>query len=154
MHQLLQYWRDVLRTDLAGFADPGTSVEITVNGRDLSAKWQLRSLKVVVPMPRPDEDRALVPPNPDVQADEPPLMRELSAPPPPPPPRPDAAVAAPKPKRPSVPAIPNAGSASTGSASAGSAGTGSANAGSANTGSAASGGATGGAGSDDMGSAQ
>src|SRR6185503_3692883 len=81
-----------------------------------TAKWQLRSLKVVVPMPRPDEGRSLVPPNPDVRADEPPLLREIS--PPLQPARPDAAapdagVAAPppKPKRPAVPAIPSAGTA-------------------------------------------
>lgn len=55
-------------------------------------RWQLRSLKVVVPMPRPDEGRSLVPPAPDIRVDEPPLMREMSAPsappakPPPPPP--------------------------------------------------------------------
>ncbi|HEX5060680.1 MAG TPA: hypothetical protein VFV99_15030 [Kofleriaceae bacterium] len=55
-----------------------------------TAKWQLRSLKVVVPMPRPDEERSLVPPAPDVQVDEPPLMREMGSPPPPS--RPDAAV--------------------------------------------------------------
>jgi hypothetical protein len=46
-----------------------------------AAKWQLRSLKIVVPMPRPDEGR-LVPPLPDVRADEPPLLREVSPPPP------------------------------------------------------------------------
>ncbi|HEY5922520.1 MAG TPA: hypothetical protein VIV11_12650 [Kofleriaceae bacterium] len=52
-----------------------------------TAKWQLRSIKVVVPMPRPDEGRLLTPPNPDVQVDEPPLMREMS---PSSPTRPDA----------------------------------------------------------------
>jgi hypothetical protein len=52
-----------------------------------TAKWQLRSLKIVVPMPRPDEGRILVPPNPDIQVDEPPLMREVS---PSSPTRPDA----------------------------------------------------------------
>jgi len=54
-----------------------------------TAKWQLRSLKVVVPMPRPEEERSLVPPAPDVRVDEPPLMREMGSPPPA---RPDAAV--------------------------------------------------------------
>ena len=43
VHQLLEYWRDVLRNDLAGFADPGTLVEIALSGRDLLAKWQLRN---------------------------------------------------------------------------------------------------------------
>jgi hypothetical protein len=52
-----------------------------------TAKWQLRSLKVVVPMPRADEGRPMVPPNPDVQVDEPPLLREVS---PSSPTRPDA----------------------------------------------------------------
>jgi hypothetical protein len=52
-----------------------------------TAKWQLRSLKIVVPMPRPDEGRPMVPPNPDVRVDEPPLLREVS---PSSPTRPDA----------------------------------------------------------------
>jgi hypothetical protein len=43
VQQLLEYWREVLRSDLAGFADPGTRVEIALSGRDLSAKWQLRN---------------------------------------------------------------------------------------------------------------
>jgi hypothetical protein len=46
-----------------------------------TARWQLRSLKLVVPMPRPNEGPALVPPAPDVNIDEPPLMREVSPPP-------------------------------------------------------------------------
>ncbi|HEY5952568.1 MAG TPA: hypothetical protein VIV40_44015 [Kofleriaceae bacterium] len=56
-----------------------------------TAKWQLRSLKVVVPMPRPDEG-TLVPPTPDVNVDEPPLMREMS---PSTPTRPDGGAASP-----------------------------------------------------------
>jgi hypothetical protein len=43
VQQLLEYWREVLHGDLAGFADPGTRVEIALRGRDLSAKWQLRN---------------------------------------------------------------------------------------------------------------
>lgn len=43
MHQLLHYWRDVLHTDLAGFADPGTQVEVIQSGRDLRARWHLRN---------------------------------------------------------------------------------------------------------------
>jgi hypothetical protein len=42
-----------------------------------TAKWQLRSLKIVVPMPRPDEGRVTIVPNPDVRVDEAPLMREV-----------------------------------------------------------------------------
>ena len=102
----------------------GVRVVFNFSRPSKTAKWQLRSLKVVVPMPRPDEDRALVPPNPDVQVDEPPLLRGIS--PPPQPARPDAAparpdagtVAPPKPKRPAVPAIPSEGSARDAGASA------------------------------------
>jgi hypothetical protein len=43
-----------------------------------TAPWELRSLKIVVPMPRPDEGRTLVPPAPDVEVGEPPLLREMS----------------------------------------------------------------------------
>ncbi len=46
-----------------------------------TARWELRSLKVVVPNPRADEDRSLVPPAPDVRVDDPPQMREMSPPP-------------------------------------------------------------------------
>lgn len=46
-----------------------------------TARWELRSLKVVVPMPRPNEGVPLVPPSPDINVDEAPLMREVSPPP-------------------------------------------------------------------------
>jgi len=56
----------------------GVRVVFNFSRPSKTARWQLRSLKVVVPMPRPDEGRALVPPNPDVRVDEPPLLREIS----------------------------------------------------------------------------
>ena len=44
-----------------------------------TARWQLRSYKVVVPMPRPDEEHPpLVPPSPDVNPNDPPLLREAA----------------------------------------------------------------------------
>ena len=55
----------------------GVRVVFNFSRPSKTAKWQLRSLKVVVPMPRPDEGRTLVPPNPDVRVDEAPLMREV-----------------------------------------------------------------------------
>jgi hypothetical protein len=117
-----------------------------------TARWQLRSLKVVVPMPRPDEGRALVPPTPDIRVDEPPLLREVS--PTSPPVRVDAGV----PTRRTPPnrgsgAAPNRGSGATapapgatGSAGSGTA-TGSGNAGSGNAGSGNAGSAHAGSGS-------
>jgi hypothetical protein len=54
----------------------GVRVVFNFSRPSKTAKWQLRSLKVVVPMPRPDEGRAVVP-NPDIHVDEPPLMREV-----------------------------------------------------------------------------
>lgn len=58
----------------------GVRVVFNFSRRSKTARWQLRSLKVVVPMPRPDEGREVVP-NPDIRVDEPPLMREVPAPP-------------------------------------------------------------------------
>jgi hypothetical protein len=60
----------------------GVRVVFNFSRPSKTAKWQLRSLKVVVPMPRPDEGRTMVPPNPDVSADEAPLLREVSPEPP------------------------------------------------------------------------
>jgi hypothetical protein len=57
----------------------GVRVVFNFSRASKTERWQLRSLKVVVPMPRPNEgDDPLVPPLPDVSADEPPLMREVS----------------------------------------------------------------------------
>jgi hypothetical protein len=64
----------------------GVRVVFNFSRPSKTARWELRSLKVVVPMPRPDEDRLVVP-SPDVQVDEPPLLREMS---PSTPTRPDA----------------------------------------------------------------
>jgi hypothetical protein len=70
----------------------GVRVVFNFSRPSKTARWQLRSLKVVVPMPRPNEgDSPLVPPLPDVSADEAPLMREVS---PTTPPRADAGGAA------------------------------------------------------------
>jgi hypothetical protein len=65
----------------------GVRVVFNFSRPSRTAKWQLRSLKIVVPMPRPDEGITLVPPNPDIRVDEPPLLREIS---PSSPTRPDA----------------------------------------------------------------
>lgn len=59
----------------------GVRIIFNFSREKMSAKWQLRSLKIVVPMPRPDEERSLVPPAPDVKVDEAPLMREIGSPP-------------------------------------------------------------------------
>jgi hypothetical protein len=61
----------------------GVRVVFNFSRPSKTARWELRSLKVVVPMPRPEEGHVA---GPDVQVDEPPLLREMS----PPPPRPDA----------------------------------------------------------------
>jgi hypothetical protein len=74
----------------------GVRVVFNFSRPSKTAKWQLRSLKVVVPMPRADEGRPLVPPNPDVRVDEPPLLREVS---PSSPTRPDAGAAPPDARR-------------------------------------------------------
>jgi hypothetical protein len=65
----------------------GVRIVFNFSRKSKTEKWQLRSLKIVVPMPRPDEGRLMVPPNPDVRVDEPPLLREMS---PSSPTRPDA----------------------------------------------------------------
>jgi len=59
----------------------GVRVVFNFSRPSKTARWQLRSLKIVVPMPRPNEVQSpLVPPLPDVRVDEAPLMREISPP--------------------------------------------------------------------------
>lgn len=56
----------------------GVRIVFNFSRTSKTARWELRSLKVVVPMPRPNEETPLVPPSPDINVDEAPLMRELS----------------------------------------------------------------------------
>jgi hypothetical protein len=61
----------------------GVRVVFNFSRPSKAARWQLRSLKVVVPMPRPNEgEPPTIPASGDVRADEPPLSREVSPPPP------------------------------------------------------------------------
>jgi len=57
----------------------GVRVVLGFTRASKTARWQLRSFKVVVPMPRPDEiEPSLVPPSPDINPDDPPLLREVT----------------------------------------------------------------------------
>ena len=42
MTTLLRYWKDRLREDLGGFADPNTPVKVDSSGKELHASWQDR----------------------------------------------------------------------------------------------------------------
>ncbi len=66
--------------DIVAEFEKSSGVRIVFNFSRASktARWELRSLKVVVPMPRPNEETPLVPPSPDINVDEAPLMRELA----------------------------------------------------------------------------
>lgn len=57
----------------------GVRVVFNFSRPSKTARWELRSLKVVLPMPRPNEGgTSLVPPAPDVNVDEPPLLRGVA----------------------------------------------------------------------------
>ena len=42
MQDLLAYWMETIQTDLGGFSDPGVPVKMDIDGRTLSARWQIK----------------------------------------------------------------------------------------------------------------